>query len=103
VSLLTDDLAAIFTDTSVSVPVEYDVSRPTQTTRGFFSTEDVPDYDASGGMVLVSRRIVTVQDGSLTGLCRNAPITVEAVLYRIHDFRSAGRGKMKIYLAEDKS
>lgn len=97
-SMLSDDLAAIFADTSLFVPVLYGTS-PEQSTRGSLSTEDMPETDGSGGVVLIARRIVTVMETSLTGVRRDQPVTVDGTAYVIHDVRSGGRGKLKIVIA----
>lgn len=95
---LANDLAAIFADASLTVSVTYGAS-PTQSTRGFLLSEDLPEPDSMGGITMVSRRIVTVQDTALTGLAKNTTITVDGTTYRIHDLRAGGRGKTKVVLA----
>lgn len=93
--MLTNDLAAIFADTSLTVSVQYGA----QSTRGFFSSEDMLEQDGQGGQVVVSRRVVTIGESALTGLQHEAEITVDGTTYRIHDTRAAGRGKLKVILA----
>jgi hypothetical protein len=97
-TLLDADLAAIFADTSLTVPVSFGTA-PVQSTRGFPETSDVPENDVHGGFVLISRRVLTVQDAALSGLAKNVSIAVDGVTYRIHDLRSGGRGKTKVILA----
>lgn len=97
-TMLSDDLAAIFADTSVTVPVAFG-SSPVQTTRGHFTTEDIPEPDGAGGIVLASRQMVTIVNGSLSGIVSNAAITVDGVAYRIHSVRAHGRGKTRVVLA----
>jgi|SRR6185312_247420 len=100
-SVLTDDLAAIFADTSLTVSVEFAVSSsaPVQCTRGFLTSDDLPEPDAMGGLTIVTRRVLTVQEDVLDGLAQNLTITVDDVDYRIHGVRSGGRGKTKVLLA----
>ncbi len=96
-SILSDDLAAIFADTALTVPVVFG----TQETTGFLSSEDVLEADGYGGSVLVNRSVVTIRTDSLDDLASNAAITVDDVDYVIHGRpRSAGRGKTKLILAE---
>lgn len=98
-SILSDDLAAIYADTSVTVPVIYGAGSSQQSTRGHFSTEDIPENDESGGVVIASRRVVTIQQGAITGLTNDTAITVDCTDYTIHGVRAAGRGRTKIILA----
>jgi hypothetical protein len=97
-SLLTDDLKAIFADTALTVSVVYGTS-PVQQTRGHLTTEDVPENDEQGGVVLVSRRVVVVRGDALDDLENDETITVDGTDYKIHRVRNAGRGKTRITLA----
>lgn len=97
--MLTDDLANIYADTSVTVSVVYGTGVSQQCTGGHFSTEDIPENDQFGGVVITSRRVVTIRDGAITGLANDTPITVDCVAYTIHGVRAAGRGRTKIILA----
>lgn len=97
----TEDLAAIFTDTMVTVPVEFGTPPIVQETRGITSSEDLPEPDGQGSVVFVKRRRVTIQEGSITGLASNATITVDGIGYTIHGPpRSGGRGRTTLVLAE---
>jgi len=99
-SMLTDDLAAIHADTSLSVEVVFGTS-PVQNTRGFLSTEDVPESDGAGGIVMVNRRTIGIQEGSLSDVASGDTITVDGVVYTIHGRpRGAGSGRTKLVLAE---
>jgi hypothetical protein len=97
-TMLSDDLDSILADTDVFVAVSYG-SAPVQTTRGDLRTEDVPESDGQGGLVLVARRTVTIRDGSLTGLLDDAAITVNGTAYVIHEHRLTGQSKRRIVLA----
>jgi hypothetical protein len=90
VTILTDDLATIFADTALTVPVESGL----QSSRGFLKWEDVPEQDADGGYALVSRRVVLVATAAFTGLTVDSSITVAGSMYRIRDLRRAGTGDL---------
>ncbi len=95
-SILTEGIAAIFADTSMTVSVSYG----TQCARGFVSREDVPENDALGGVVLVNRHTVTVSAAAFTSLTRDTAITVDGTAYRLRDFRKVGAGeRVKLILA----
>lgn len=98
--MLTDDQAAMFADTSLTVTVAFGTS-PAQSTRGFLSTEDEPEDDGAGGITIVSRQRIIIREGSLEDLASNERITVDGTVYTIHGKpRKFGRGKIKIILAE---
>lgn len=96
-TMLSDDTDAILADTAVFVSVSY--GSPTQTTQGNLSTEDVPEDDRQGGVVMVARRVVTIRDGTLTGLLDDANIVVDGTTYVIHQHRLIGQAKRRIALA----
>jgi hypothetical protein len=99
-SMLTDDLASMFADTSLTVLVEFGTS-PAQSTRGFLSTADEPEDDGAGGIAIVSRQHIIVLEDSLEDLASNERITVDGTVYTIHGKpRKFGRGKTKVVLAE---
>jgi hypothetical protein len=99
-SMLSDDLASMFADTSLTVAVEFGTS-PAQRTRGFLSTDDEPEDDGAGGIGIVSRQHIVIRDGALEDLASNARITVDGTVHTIHGKpRKFGRGKIKIILAE---
>lgn len=98
--MLSDDHAAMFADTSLTVLVEFGTS-PQQSTRGFLSTSDEPEDDGAGGIAVVSRQHIIIQEGALEDLASNERITVDGTVYTIHGRpRKFGRGKTKIILAE---
>lgn len=101
-SLLARDLAAIFADTSLTVSAKLYVSgQAPQSARGFLTSEDVPEPDSYGGITLVKRTVLTVQEGVLPGLASDLEIDVDGVTYTIHGPpRSGGRGKVKLYLVK---
>ena len=97
--MLSDDLAAIYADTSLTVSVQY--GSPVQSARGFLSTEDTLEDDGHGGGVVVSRRTVTILSGAITGLASDDQLVVDGVTYQLHGRpRVAGRGKVRLVLAE---
>ncbi len=97
-SMLDDDLANIFTDIAVTVPVSYGTS-PIQSTRGIPTRHDTPESDRDAGVVIVSRNVVTIRSSALTGLLNGQAITVDGTTYKIHDILNAGRGKLHVVLA----
>jgi hypothetical protein len=97
-TMLSDDLDSIMAYTDVFVSVSYG-SAPVQTTRGDLRTEDIPEGDGQGGLVMVARRTVTIRDGSLTGLLDDANITVDGTTYVIHAHQLTGKSKRRIVLA----
>jgi hypothetical protein len=93
------DLAAIFADESVTVAVTFGAAPTAQTTRGILATQDVPEPDGLGGIVIVKRQLLTIHEGSITGLADDQPITVDGTIYKIHRILSGGRGRTVIVIA----
>lgn len=93
------DLDAIFADASLTVSVIFGAAPTAQTVRGFFESIDNPEPDGLGGVVIVRRRAVTIQDDAVTGLEEDLEITVDGRAYTIHGVRDAGRGRTRIVLA----
>jgi hypothetical protein len=93
------DLANMFADTAVTVAVTFGAAPTTQSTHGVLQSIDVPEPDGQGGIVIVSRRSVTIQDDALTDLEEDLEITVDGTTYTIHGVRDAGRGRTRIILA----
>ena len=89
-SILADDLAAIFTDTALSVPV---ILAGT-TTRGFLHFADIPVADPVSGFILSSQLTVTIRAGALPGLVADNTLTVDGTSYRAREIRHKSHGKL---------
>lgn len=94
--MLADDLAAIFADAAATVPVVLGGS----STRGILHSEDLPQTDHAGDMVLTSQIVVTIRVGALPALARDNTLTVDGTSYRVRDIRHATHGQLlKVTLA----
>ena len=86
---LADDLTAIYADPALTVPVVYGGVHG----RGFLDWVDVPQQDTAGEITVISQRTVTVQASKFSTLVRDGVITVDGVVYAVHDFRRINDGK----------
>ncbi len=93
------DLAAIFADDSATVSVVFGDEPTAQATNGVLTSQDVVEPDGLGGQVVVSRKVVIVRDGSLSGLGNDLSISVDGASYVIHNVLSGGRGRTRVFLA----
>lgn len=87
-SIRTDDLAAIFADTALTVPVVFSA----QNARGFLKWIDAVRQDSIGDLITIKQRVVRVLATAFTGLANNSSITVDGATYKIHDIRRHGDG-----------
>lgn len=93
---IASDLKALYADTFLTVPVVFGA----QATRGFLDWQDAPQTDASGEIVLVSQRTLTLRVGSLTGLANDSTLVVDGTSYTVHDLRRINDGReLQVVLA----
>lgn len=85
---ISDDLAAIYADESLSVPV----STGSLTTRGFLSWQDATRTDSSGELALISERTLTIATDALGTLATGGTLTVDGTDYTIHEIRRINDG-----------
>lgn len=96
-----DDLATLFADPLITDPAS--IGRAS--TRGTFAHEDVLESDGQGGMITVSRQVLTIKAGSLAGLPApgtppgDVNITIKGQQYRVRDVRHASPGVLKVIVA----
>lgn len=90
-----DDLAAVFADVSLTVPV---VSG-TQATRGILTTTDESLTTSEGADVVGELTTCEIVTGSLTGLRMNQRLTVDGAAYVLQDTRRIEDGAItRLYL-----
>lgn len=91
-----DDLAAVFTDPSLTVPMIYG----TQATRGLLTTTDESLDSGEGADVAAEFTTCEIVSGALSGLRRYSRITVDGASYTLQDFRRIEDGALtRLYLA----
>jgi hypothetical protein len=95
VGLFEDDLATMFADTVLTVPVSIGAS----STRGMFGWKDVFTHDPNGGFATTHSQVVTIVDGSLSGLVYNATIVIDGVNYRVRDIQHVSYRQVDVVVA----
>ena len=95
--ILDTDLAALYADPLLTVPVVYGV----QSVRGFLD-HATETYDAGGVPAQVAATVLSVRSASLTGLAVDSAITVDGTSYRIRSIAREDDGRTtRILLAEE--
>lgn len=91
-SMLQDDLAAVFADTALTVPVVVGAS----TYRGFKRRSDFPAIDDAGLGVLQHEQFVrmTSADVAAASIASGSSISVDGVTVTVRDVRRIGHGEL---------
>jgi hypothetical protein len=92
-AMLADDLAVVYGDTALSVPVVCGAA----SVRGLnFGWNDVQMTDTTGEIYMVRKRTVDLLASQVPSLAKDGAITVDGTAYTVHDFNHFGSGGLQV-------